>query len=324
MKISIIIPIYKVEKYLRQCVDSVLSQSYKDIEVILVDDGSPDCSPQICDEYAEKDSRVKVIHKENGGVADARNYGLLNAKGDYVVFLDSDDFYTDDKAIENWVKRLAKTSADILIFGYKKYYQKNDTYSHTTEPLIDENEIYVGKSILDLMKQGIYIISPWDKVVSRSFLLNNEIDFVLNQHSEDMEWCIKILNADPRICVDKRVYYAYRKQVLVSRSSVVTKKAINDIATIIKKYAKKEKELTNEQLLINNFVANIYVQWLNLSHVVKEKEIKDLLSEMSDYMYLLSHNVYPYVQIASKFKFVGFHILRRMIYFYYRFKNRKL
>ena len=88
---SIILPIYKVEKYLHQCVDSILGQTYKNFELILVDDGSPDRCPQICDDYASKDARVKVIHKENGGLSDARNNGLLHAIGDYVFFIDSDD-----------------------------------------------------------------------------------------------------------------------------------------------------------------------------------------------------------------------------------------
>ena len=90
---SIIIPVYKVEKYLNQCVDGVLSQTFKDYEIILVDDGSPDKSPLICDEYSASDSRVRVIHKPNGGLSQARNEGLNIAKGEYVIFLDSDDYW---------------------------------------------------------------------------------------------------------------------------------------------------------------------------------------------------------------------------------------
>ena len=95
MKFSVIIPIYKVEKYLPECVESVLKQTYTDFEVLLVDDGSPDSCPQICDDYASKDSRVKVIHKPNGGQADARNVGLEKASGDYVCYVDSDDYLVD-------------------------------------------------------------------------------------------------------------------------------------------------------------------------------------------------------------------------------------
>lgn len=100
MRFSIIIPCYKVEQYLRQCVDSVLAQTFEDYEVILVDDGSPDGSPAICDEYGEKSDKVKVIHKSNGGLSDARNAGLDVAQGDYVMFLDSDDWWDDVDALK--------------------------------------------------------------------------------------------------------------------------------------------------------------------------------------------------------------------------------
>ncbi|MDT6814838.1 glycosyltransferase, partial [Enterococcus faecium] len=95
-EISIIVPVYKVEKYLRKCVDSILAQTFTDFEVILVDDGSPDNSGKICDEYAEKDNRVRVIHKENGGLSSARNAGIDVARGKYLGFVDSDDYIDED------------------------------------------------------------------------------------------------------------------------------------------------------------------------------------------------------------------------------------
>lgn len=113
--VSIIIPIYNVEKYLRQCVDSVLCQTYFDLEIILVDDGSPDGCGPICDEYAEKDTRIKVIHKENGGLSDARNAGLEIAKGEYIYFLDSDDYIKKD-AIKRLVSRIEEEKADLIYF----------------------------------------------------------------------------------------------------------------------------------------------------------------------------------------------------------------
>ena len=99
-KISIVVPIYKVEKEIHRCVESLLAQTLKDIEIILVDDGSPDNCPSICDDYAKKDNRIKVIHKENGGLSEARNFGLLEAKAEYVLFVDSDD-YIDKTTCEN-------------------------------------------------------------------------------------------------------------------------------------------------------------------------------------------------------------------------------
>lgn len=112
--VSIIIPIYKVELYLKRCLDSVLNQTYTNLEIILVDDGSPDGCPQICDEYAAKDKRIAVIHKENGGLSDARNAGLDICKGKYISFIDSDD-WVDEKYIEILLNLAIKENADIAI-----------------------------------------------------------------------------------------------------------------------------------------------------------------------------------------------------------------
>lgn len=114
--ISVIVPVYNVEKYLDKCVQSILKQTYKDFELILVDDGSPDNSPQMCDEYAQKDKRVKVIHKANGGLSDARNVGTLNASGQYVTYIDSDDYVSNDYLeVLNWL--IIKYNADIAVTG---------------------------------------------------------------------------------------------------------------------------------------------------------------------------------------------------------------
>ena len=116
-EISIIVPVYKVEKYLRHCVDSILAQTFTDFELLLIDDGSPDNSGAICDEYAEKDNRVRVFHKENGGVSSARNLGLDNARGTYIMFCDSDDYVAD-----NWAEKLYEfmnyNEANLSICGY--------------------------------------------------------------------------------------------------------------------------------------------------------------------------------------------------------------
>ena len=100
MLFSIIVPVYKVEDYIEKCIDSILLQSYTDFELILIDDGSPDKCPLICDQYKERDSRVKVIHKQNGGLSSARNAGLKVAKGEYILFLDSDDFFISGNVLE--------------------------------------------------------------------------------------------------------------------------------------------------------------------------------------------------------------------------------
>ena len=117
--ISVIVPIYKVERYLNKCLDSIVNQTYKELEIILVDDGSPDGCPKICDEWGLKDSRIKVIHKANAGLGLARNSGLEVATGKYVVFVDSDD-YAELTMIENLYHCLLKTNADTVIGGFRR------------------------------------------------------------------------------------------------------------------------------------------------------------------------------------------------------------
>ena len=115
MLFSIIVPVYKVENYLEDCIESILHQSYKDFELILIDDGSPDKSPEICDEYNAKDDRISVIHKKNGGLSSARNAGLDNANGEYIVFIDSDDILREG-ALEK-ISNYLGNYPDVLIIG---------------------------------------------------------------------------------------------------------------------------------------------------------------------------------------------------------------
>ena len=128
--ISVIVPIYNVEKYLDRCVDSIINQTYKNLEIILVDDGSPDNCPQMCDDYAKKDSRIKVVHKENGGLSDARNVGMEVATGEYVSFIDSDDYISLD-FYETLLETIVDNDSDIVECGVVKFYEDNsfDKYS---------------------------------------------------------------------------------------------------------------------------------------------------------------------------------------------------
>ena len=113
-KVSVIVPVYNVEKYLKQCLDSIVDQTLEDLEIVLVDDGSVDSSGTICDEYAKKDARIKVIHKKNGGLSDARNVAIDIAKGEYITFVDSDDYVTDDY-VESLYKLLVENNAQMSI-----------------------------------------------------------------------------------------------------------------------------------------------------------------------------------------------------------------
>ena len=124
MQFSIVIPVYNVAPYLRECVDSVLAQNSTDYEIILVDDGSTDNSPAICDEYAEKYSQIKVIHKANGGLSDARNFGIKKAQGDYLMFLDSDDFWNRENVLLDLHNIIKENNPDLIIHELSSFYKK--------------------------------------------------------------------------------------------------------------------------------------------------------------------------------------------------------
>ena len=130
--VSIIVPVYNVEKYLERCLDSLINQTLKDIEIILVDDGSTDDSGNICDKYAKKDKRIKVIHKENGGLSDARNIGLSIANGRYLQFVDSDDFI-HKQMIEILYNTIINNNADISICDFDKVYENTKIKYNTKE-----------------------------------------------------------------------------------------------------------------------------------------------------------------------------------------------
>ena len=148
--LSVIIPIYQTEKYLERCVESVLAQSFKDFEVILVDDGSTDGSADICDEYARKDARIRVIHKENGGLVSARKAGIFLAKGTYITHVDSDD-RVEKSGFAKMAKAARRTQADILLAALKEYQSGNCRILGNTMP----EGLYTGKKLLQVIKQRL-------------------------------------------------------------------------------------------------------------------------------------------------------------------------
>lgn len=213
IKISVIIPVYNVEKYLPQCVDSVLSQSYQNLEIILVDDGSSDQSGQICDQYGEKDPRVRVIHKTNGGLSDARNAGIQQAAGEYLLFLDSDDFWSDHEAIQRLVLRAQCTQPDVINFSYIKF--EEDTgikvpYISSTEAMPDSLSSK-AEQLSYLTNHALYIASACNKMIRRS-LFSKGLLFAKGVFSEDIEWSARLLIIADSFDFVPENFYCYRQR----------------------------------------------------------------------------------------------------------------
>ena len=172
-KVSVIVPVYKAEAYLHRCVDSILAQTLTDFEILLIDDGSPDKSGDICDEYAKKDSRIRVFHKDNSGVSSARNVGLDNAKGEYILFVDSDDWIDVDH-LNNYINH----KADIVFQGYKKINSINQIINETKCNLEESsNSSRIGEIIDRLIFKYQIFGFTWSKIFKRKIINENNIRF---------------------------------------------------------------------------------------------------------------------------------------------------
>lgn len=169
--ITVIVPVYNVEIYLDKCIESIVNQTYKNLEIILVDDGSSDSSPQICDKWADKDSRITVIHKENGGVSSARNAALNIAKGDYISFVDSDD-YIESNMYETLLSLALKNDADISRCSYRYEYNDNSSLNETTVDYskVSECVINVKEYMSNWYQAGLSYSACWNKLYKKELI----------------------------------------------------------------------------------------------------------------------------------------------------------
>ena len=206
-KVSVIVPVYKAEKYLRKCVDSILAQTFKDFEVLLVDDGSPDKSGEICDEYAKKDPRVRVFHKENGGVSSARQCGLDNARGEYTIHADPDDWVEPNMLEELYAKAKAE-DADMVICDF--YVELSPTSQRLRR---QEPESLDSRDVLhQLLFQRLHG-SLWNKLVRRACYNTFDVKFPPKENHvilwEDLFICCDLLRHGIRVGYVDKAYYHY-------------------------------------------------------------------------------------------------------------------
>lgn len=215
--ISIIVPIYKVEKYIDICIKSIITQTYTNLEIILIDDESPDKCPQICDAYKEKDRRIRVVHKKNGGLGFARNSGLDIATGDFVMFLDSDD-YLDCDTIESLVKEFLKSKSQLVKAGFRKVddegkilYERKYSKSIFEDKYIDANLTprFLGSSP---SKSDSVEMSVWATLYDRRIIEENHLRFDSEREvvSEDLPFNLSFLSHCNNAVLSDKIIYNYR------------------------------------------------------------------------------------------------------------------
>ncbi|HWK24487.1 MAG TPA: glycosyltransferase [Ureibacillus sp.] len=241
--ISVIIPIYNVEKYLNRCIDSVINQTYENLEIILINDGSPDLCGKICDEYSKTDQRIKVIHKENGGVSSARNVGLKAAKGDYIAFVDPDDYVTRNM-FEKLNHYREESQADIVsccaLVENDEGVIKNSFFKITNDSIVVDKQRaiiqLVWNNYLAESDRYIDIGVPWGKLYRKSMLTDNNIEFKesLRRQQDNIFNLYAFHNANKIVYIDDPLYnYNY------TNISNVFSKYVRDIDVLF-------TELTNE------------------------------------------------------------------------------
>ena len=216
--ISVIIPIYNVEKYLKKCIESIINQTYKNLEIILVDDGSTDNSPTICDEYKKKDKRIKVIHKKNGGLSDARNKGIDIATGDFISFVDSDD-YIDLNMYEKLVNEF-NSDVDIVVFGRYVEFPNKTLVTCPSDCIMNKEN-----ALISLASFKGFDMAAWDKIYKKSII--SDLRFPFGKKNEDYFFTYKVFDKVKAIKTISQPFYHYvQRPDSISRSKNVPHDAI--------------------------------------------------------------------------------------------------
>lgn len=209
-KISVIVPVYKVEKYLNRCVDSILNQTFRDFELILVDDGSPDNCPAMCDEYAARDVRVVVIHKENGGLSDARNAGIdwafKNSESEYLLFVDSDDFIKQELLAITY-NAIIKQTADVVCFGVEMIYENMRKLSWGDVNIAEEQVFDYKNRFKPILAPSSIGDYAWNKLYKKE--LFKDIRYPKGLIFEDIYTTYKIFDKANKIVLIKEKLYTY-------------------------------------------------------------------------------------------------------------------
>ena len=274
-KISIIVPIYKVEPYLKRCVDSILNQTFTDFECILVDDGSPDNCPQICDEYAKKDKRIRVIHKKNGGLSDARNAGIDIAQGEYLGFIDSDD-WIHPQMYEILYQGIVENNVRLSVCAY------NETDTEQEFERIDKPVFELHNGMDFLMADNVTAVVAWNKLYHRS--LFKEIRYPVGRIHEDEFTTYKILYKAGNIAFcDFKMYYYFMNFNGITKSKY-TIRQMDEIIAVEERnlFIKKNKDLKRYFGQATKQLIKVY--WNQYLSVAKEEQYKEIQCDITNRM----------------------------------------
>lgn len=288
--ISVIVPVFNVERYLQQCVDSILSQSFDAFELILVDDGSTDSSNLLCDKYAREDDRIKVVHKVNAGVSAARNTGIDIANGKYIAFVDSDDF-VDRAFLETLVSTIEASKADLSVVGFSYYYDPQKSVDHT----IAQDGVYSVKRFVKMMFKESYekhiISSVCNKLFRKELVELYQLKYSVVDHiCEDGMFVYDYLMHCASIAFNSSVLYIYRQ--VTNQPHLMTKYNSNAFESLDKYYqsilaflSKHEAEMSVYDFVDYSFLRRCFGFLSNIyrsSNLPNERKYEELLRNVKD------------------------------------------
>ena len=295
MKLSIIIPVYNVEQYLQNCVQSVITQTYQDLQVILVNDGSTDSSGILCDQLAQQDSRIQVVHKQNGGLSDARNAGLKVATGDYVAFLDSDDVYLHNDGLEQLMALAQIEQPDVLLF------QAVDVYPHhqTARKAYDENYMatHTGAEVFaQLVRTQSFNMSACFQLIRRELLESHQLYFEKGLLSEDVDWSLRLWQHVSKVRAINLPLYGYQHR----EGSISTTYTIRNLRSYEHIFA-KFVQLYNERVVdahtelywktVMGYLAQMYTSCLYAYGQIARKDRSEAYAILKCYTTLLEYSI---------------------------------
>lgn len=328
IKFSIIVPVYNVELYLCQCIDSLLSQSFKDYEIILVDDGSTDKCPQICDDYSSKHQRIHTIHKENGGLSDARNKGIDAARGKYITFVDSDDFWASNHILSDVADLINKYTPDLIVGDCIRYYSVTNHYVNPDKIMSVDFNGYGKFEILNYLYFSLedMKMAAWQKFVRRDII--KKTHFTVGILSEDIDWSLNIYSLVNKICIYNKPYYCYRQQRKGSITNTASQKSFDSLMEIITKWdtrihqldiPEKEKSIYNGYLAYQLGIAIQLIPKLNPNQrELARAEIRNHLSLFKNRLNSKTKKIYRLTKIF------GIHLTSEILHQFIKIRHKIL
>ncbi|MGT2894896.1 glycosyltransferase [Streptococcus entericus] len=288
MKFSIIIAAYNVADYLEECVASVAQQIYQDqdYEILLINDGSTDGrTAALCDDLAKRYPVVRQIHKENGGLSSVRNLGILESKGDYILFVDGDDFWTDNQFLSGIAEHLSD-NVDVLIFPYSYYSHKTVSLSYSVG---DGASFNLEDNSVELVEKGIWFTPAWNKCVKRDlFEISDNLFFPLGFLSEDIIWCANLLKIAQTCVIYQNSQYMYRQNREGSITSTVKAKNVLDILRSIDQVLQTQGLSQERQVALERYATIAYISILPYAYPYRQDQ--DIKSYLQSYRYLLGNS----------------------------------